>query len=63
MYDPRPLDSLKNEAGLFWVYLRGQWRMASIIWRQGQPSALSLAPDHRTDSWEACRLLPAIPAG
>ena len=63
MYDPRPLETLQNDASLFWVYLRGQWRMASLIWQGGRPSAVSLVPDDSRDSWDICRMLPAIPAG
>ena len=58
MYDPRPLEDLRYEASLFWIFLRGQWRMASIICTKGNPSVV---PGLHTDSWESCRALPAIP--
>ena len=59
MYQPRPLEDLRHDAELFWVYVQDQWRMASIIWRSGMPSGVSFAPSAMTVSWEACRDLPA----
>ncbi|WP_158811788.1 hypothetical protein [Beijerinckia sp. L45] len=60
MYSPHPLEDLLHDADLFWIYLKGQWQMASIIWRGGRPLQVSVAPGAVIDSWEACRLLPAI---
>ena len=61
MYQPRPLKDLRHEAELFWVYVQNQWQMASIVWSKDAPSRVSFAPSSMTDSWEACRHLPAIP--
>jgi hypothetical protein len=60
MYQPRPLKELHHEAELFWIYVENQWRMASIVWQGGMPSAVSFAPSAITDSWDACCHLPAI---
>ncbi len=60
MYKPRPLEDLHPGVGPFWLYRGGEWLMASITWRDGRPSRVSLAPGLPTASWEDCRSLPAI---